>query len=100
MPESLVSVADREDKEKGVRRARDEGEELGLVDGEDVVELKSAGEAEILEESGHYFGVVFWEERRLVENAFGGIGGEGGYRGGQSVCAFSWALLVAPLLSL
>ena len=40
--------------------AGDEGEEVGVGDAEDVVEGEGWGEAEVVEEGGHYFGVVFW----------------------------------------
>lgn len=40
--------------------ARDEGEEFGLIDAEDVVEGEGGGEADFVEERGHDFGVVFW----------------------------------------
>ena len=42
--------------------AGDESEEVGVADAEDVVEGEGGGEAEVVEEGGHYFGVVFWRD--------------------------------------
>lgn len=41
--------------------ARNEGEEVGLVDRVDVCEAEGRREAEFVDEVGHYFWVVFYE---------------------------------------
>ena len=61
--EGLVGFADGEDEQEGVGGAGHEGEEVWVGDAEDVVELEGGGEAEFVEEGGHYFGVVFWVGR-------------------------------------
>lgn len=61
--EGLVGFADGEDEQEGVGGAGDEGEEVWVGDAEDVVKLEGGREAEVVEEGGHYFGVVFWVGR-------------------------------------
>jgi hypothetical protein len=54
----FVGTADWEDEEEGTGRSGNEGEEIRVVDAEDVVEGESFREAKIVDEGGHYFGVV------------------------------------------
>lgn len=56
--EFLVRLADREDEEQRVRRARNESEELWLVDAEDIVEGEFRGQAELVHECIHHLRVV------------------------------------------
>ena len=51
--------------------AGDEGEEVGVGDAEDVVELEVGSEAESVEEGGHYLGVVFWWSYGQFRGLFG-----------------------------
>lgn len=56
--ELLVRLADREDEEQRVRRARNESEELWLIDAEDIVEGEFRGQAELVHECIHHLRVV------------------------------------------
>lgn len=56
--ELLVGLANGEDEEQGMGRAGHEGEQLGLVDAEDVVECKLLRQPKLVDESGHDFWVV------------------------------------------
>jgi hypothetical protein len=56
--EGFVAGGGREDEEEGVGGPWDEGEEVRVGDAVDVVELECGREAEVVEERGHYFGVV------------------------------------------
>lgn len=55
----LVGGADGEDEQQGQRRAGDEGEELGLGYGVDVVNLEGGAEAELVEEGRQELRVGF-----------------------------------------
>lgn len=55
----FVCGGDGEDKQEGEGRARDESEEIGVSEGEDIVQLESGGNAEGVDELGHELGVGF-----------------------------------------
>ena len=56
--ELLVCVAHREDQKEGMGGARHKGEQLGLVNAEDVMEGELLGEAKLVDKRGHDLGVV------------------------------------------
>lgn len=56
----MVGVCAGEDEEEGVGGAGHEGEEVGVVDAVDVGEGEGSGEAELVGQVGHHFGVVLW----------------------------------------
>lgn len=58
--EFLVRLADGEDEKQGVRRTGDEGEQFGLVDAEDVVKCELLGQAELVDQRGHYLWVILY----------------------------------------
>lgn len=62
--EFLIGRADGEDEQERVGGSGYEGEQVWVVDAEDVVELQGAGEAEVVEEGGHYFRIVLWSVRQ------------------------------------
>jgi hypothetical protein len=57
--ELLVVLAARKDEEERVGGARDEGEEVWIVDAEDVMEREAARESKVMDEGCHYLRVVF-----------------------------------------
>ena len=57
--ELLVALTAGKDEEECVGRARDEGEEVGIVDAKDVMERQAAREAKVMDEGCHYLRVVF-----------------------------------------
>ena len=59
-PERFVGFGDRENEEERTGGTGDEGEEIRIVDAEDVVEGEGGGKTELVDEGGHYFRVVFW----------------------------------------
>lgn len=66
----LVGGADGEHEEEGQRGPRHEGQELGLRDAVDVVDLQRAAQAELVQERRH-------ELRVRLERDEGGRGGAG-----------------------
>jgi hypothetical protein len=65
----LVCLAHGKDKQQGVGRARYEGEQLGFVDAEHVVESKLLGKAKLVDERGHDLRVVLYKTRRVSADA-------------------------------
>lgn len=59
LAEALVCLANWEYKEKCMGRPRNECEQLGLVNAEDIVEGEFAGETKLVYERGHNLRVVF-----------------------------------------
>jgi hypothetical protein len=60
-PESFVGFGNREDEEERTSRTGNECEEVGVVDGEDVMKRESGGETKCVDQRGHDFGVVFYD---------------------------------------
>lgn len=61
-PGLLVCLGHGEDEEEGVGWAWDEGDQVGLVDGEDVGEAEGCGESELVHQVRHHLWVVFCRE--------------------------------------
>ena len=58
--EGFVGGCDREDKKEGVGGARKKGEKGGLSERVDVVVGKRLRKTELVDEVGHYLGIVFY----------------------------------------
>lgn len=59
--ECLVCLAHGEDQQEGVSGSRHKGEQLGLVDAEDVMEGELVRETQLVDEGGHDLWVVLCE---------------------------------------
>lgn len=69
--ELLVRLTHGKDEKQGISRPRNKGEELWIVDAEDIVELELLGEAQVVDERGHDLGVVLWTPRQRAETEMG-----------------------------
>ncbi len=76
--DAVVDVS-RRDEDEGVSGAGDEGEEVRVGDGVDVMEGEFFGDPEAVDEGGEELGVVFWWTVLVVVVV---RGGQGMYREG------------------
>ena len=60
--ESLVRVGDGEDEEERIGGAWHEGQQLRLVDAENIMERQLPGQPQIVHQRRHDVGVVFWRD--------------------------------------
>ncbi len=74
----LVGGRDGEDEQQGEGGARDEGEEVGVGEGVDVVDGEGGREAELVEEGGQELGVGFEGDEGWCRGGGVGWGGFGG----------------------
>ena len=84
-PVGLVRGRDGEDEQEGEGRPGDEGEEVRVREGVDVVHGEGGGDAERVQEGGHEGGVGFEGD----EGRGGGGGVGGGHFGGWGGCGFA-----------
>jgi hypothetical protein len=67
--EEFVWFADREDEEESASGSRNECEEVGIIDAEDVVEGERFGETELMDKGRHDFGVVLYHRAVRLESS-------------------------------
>jgi hypothetical protein len=57
---SLIGFCNRKDEKQSVGWPGDEGEQLGFIDAENIVETDSGAQTKLVKERGHHLWIVLW----------------------------------------